>query len=174
MAYRNFIRLRSDDTPTSTYDFLFKVIVGSWKPMLTRTQTRRRTLTGKADTAEGAVIYGYNGTILCSASLRAGLTTLMVDNNGAPVTVSGTAYNLGTLNDLQNIFLLNNPAGVPSSRLWFYDFSTDFPGNYNSASPAPPAVYVEFVGQFSPDALSPAMYGEEAQFYVPLSFEKVN
>jgi hypothetical protein len=170
---RNFIRLRSDD---GSLDFAFKVVMGTWKPEIARTQTRRRTVTGVADTAEGVAIKSFNGVILCSASPRSGFDTVYLDTNGEPAT-SGCPLQVGTLDNLTSLFSLNDPSSSSqSSALWLYDFTTSYVGG--SYFTVPPDItkthLVEFVGKLPPESLSPMMVGTEAQYTVAISMEQIH
>ena len=168
---RNFIRLRTDDNP-ATHDYCFRVVMGTWKPDFTRTQTRRRSVTGVADTAEGIVVKSFNGVILCSASPRDHFDNVYVNSHGV-IDPSGSPCKVGTLDNLVSLFALNDPSASPSSRLWLYDFTTSYVGGDFFAYPVTNAHYVEFVGKISPENLSPMMEGTEAQFTVAISMEQV-
>lgn len=169
---RSFIRLTSDEASPSL-DFLFKVVMGTWKPELLRTQNRRRTITGAIDTAEGAIIRAWNFVILVPETQRTIGSTVILDSNG-DISGSGTSHSFGTLGNLMSLFSLNDPTASPSSRLYFYDFTTTFSGNYHTYSPRPNVVhYVEMVGKLSQENLSPVLLGQEAHYYVPITLEAV-
>lgn len=173
---RNFIRIRTDNE-NPTYDFLFKVVMGTWKPERARTQARRRSVTGRADTAEGVIVPAYNGVILIPETQRVGSQYVWIDDSGVIYATSDACpgavqYTFGALTDLENLFDLNDPTGSPSSRLWLYLFQTNF-SDFNAWPVSSGAKLIEFVGKYAPENLSPGLVGTEAHYYVPLSMEEV-
>jgi len=142
MATLPYIRLANSN---SSLDKRFKVLQGSYRPSTTKTQSRRRTLTGKADTQEGAHVGGY-------------LFTVKVRNLATGTDPDGATY--GVLADLDTLFALKNPNGVPSNTLFFIDFLGV-------------SRFVHLIGQMEKDFITPYHDGNNSWVYVNLAVEVV-
>ena len=94
----------NDDYPTDAdvTKKKFGVLLGSFKDTEVKTQTRRRTITGAADTQEGFVVRTFTLSLKC------------------PTQVSDTTY--GTLTNLRAFFRKNEATGINSGRLRFWEF----------------------------------------------------
>ena len=100
MTLQSYITLGNNDGVTNLKRFY--VLQGTYKPTRNKTQTRRRTITGKADTQEGFVVRGWEMTINCKD------------------TVASSSD--GTLYDLRAFFEKNAASGANSGRLTFWEF----------------------------------------------------
>jgi hypothetical protein len=79
----------------------FRVLMGTLQKVITKVQNRRRTLTGKSDSQEGA-------------QFASGAMTLRVH-----ATDDLTGY--GPMAKLETLYALNNPSATPPNNLTFTD-----------------------------------------------------
>ncbi len=101
MAVNGYIQLACYDGSNSKKRF--RALQGSSKPERQKTQTRKRTLTGKADTQEGFVINLWTMTIKCKYQVE--------------------DANEGTLADLRAFFeKIGAGTDANSARLTFWEF----------------------------------------------------
>lgn len=138
-----YMRLVNSD---SSIDRKFKVVQGSLRHPVQKTQTRQRTVTGKADTQEGAHIAMHS-------------MTLKVRH-----TESLSGY--GTLAELKTFFSYKNPNAVPSTQITYYEnLSPDGTTGYSHT--------VEMVGDWDPEMVTYVEHGASGYFYVPILLEEV-
>lgn len=119
MATLTYINLANSDASVTKK---FRVVMGSLVKVLNKAQTRRRGLTGRMDSQEGAV-------------WRSWAMTLRVHETEG---VSG----YGDLADLEGLYLLNNPGSIPSSTITFTDhlnisYTVSLVGNLNEENLTP-------------------------------------
>ena len=100
MALNSYITLGNNDGVTNLKRFY--VLQGSYQPTRTKTQTRRRSITGKADTQEGFIVTSWQMTLHCKDTVA--------------------SANDGTLYDLRSFFMKNAASGANSGRLTFWEF----------------------------------------------------
>lgn len=105
MAVNTYIVLgnNSETLPTGTSCRRFKVMMGSYKPSMEKTQTRKRTITGRADTQLGSIVRVWALTVKVHA-------------------VSADA-SYGTLGELRAFFMKNATSGADNARLTFWEFN---------------------------------------------------
>ena len=100
MAQNGYITLGDYDGINNKKKFV--VLMGSWKPNREKTQTRKRSITGSADTQEGYIVKMWSMTI--------------------KVKYQVTDSSYGTLADLKAFFDRNGTSGSASGRLTFTEF----------------------------------------------------
>ena len=98
MTTRTYVVLANSNGSISKQ---FRVVHGSLRPVRTKRQSERETITGKIDMAEGAVRQAW------SMTLR--------------VHYQETDASYGTLGTLRTFYGYTNPAGTPSNVLTFTD-----------------------------------------------------
>jgi hypothetical protein len=126
----------------------FRVVLGGYKPMLDRTQTRRRTVTGKIDNQEGPICQRWEYTLKA-------YETEPTDPNGE----DGATEGYGTLAHLETFFKYNDPGGTPTNQLTL----TDHYGNTHT---------VVFSGSMAPVPISVHIAGVNAEHHVPVVLEE--
>lgn len=126
----------------------FRVMLGGYKPTFSRTQTRRRTITGKIDNQEGPICQRWE------YALKA-YETDPTDPNGT----DGATEGYGTLSHLETFFQYNDPGGTPSNELTL----TDHYGNTHT---------VVFTGEMQEIPVSVNIAGVSSEHHVSAVLEE--
>jgi len=130
----------------STLDVKFRVVQGSLRHPVQKTQTRGRTVTGKADTQEGAHIAMHSMTL--------------------KVRHTESLGGYGTLANLKTFYSYKNPNATPSTQITYYE-NLDEDGNGTGD-----AHTVEMVGDWDPEMVTYVEHGASGWFYAPILLEE--
>jgi hypothetical protein len=121
----------------------FMVAEGGYAPNLTKAQNEQHTIDGVVDGSQGAIYGAFIYQLKVYETL-----------------LGGMANDYGTIWDLQDFYVLNNPNGTPSDVLTL----TDHFGNAHD---------VLFMGQLAPQPLSVILSGDNALYFYKVEFHEI-
>jgi hypothetical protein len=154
MAVSRFIILRNSAEqalfladPLTPRGKKFRVLQGGYQPVERKMQSAVETIGGRLDVTVGPIFYVWTGVIRTAHTLSA----------------AALADGYGTLSDLRDYFMLNNPAGTPSNIITLVDHT----GSAHSGILSGPS------DTFSPQALTTQIEGEQAHFFIPIQLSQL-